>query len=57
MSSTERKAHEIQQRRITSLKKELMSKDEIIKRLIETQTSILESMSFQKFKKMNQMNW
>ena len=57
MSSTERKAHEIQQRRITSLKKELMSKDEIIKILIETQTFILESMSFQKFKKMNQMNW
>ena len=47
MSSTERKAHEIQQRNITTLKKELTSKDEITKILIETQTSILEPVSFQ----------
>ena len=50
MSSTEKKAFEIWQENISSLEKELASKDEIIKILIETQTSILESVSHQKSK-------
>ena len=50
MSSTEKKALEILQENITFLQKELPSKDEIIKTLIETQTSILESVSYQKSK-------
>ena len=50
MSSTEKKALEILQENICFLQKELTSKDEIIKVLIETQTSILESVSYQKSK-------
>ena len=50
MSNTEKKALEILQENITFLQKELPSKDEIIKTLIETQTSILESVSYQKSK-------
>ena len=41
-------ALEILQENISFLQKELTSKDEIIKALIETQTSILESVSYQK---------
>ena len=50
MSSTEKKALEILQENISFLQKEVTSKDEIIKTLIETQTSILESVSYQKSK-------
>ena len=41
-------ALEILQENISFLQKELTSKDEIIKALIETQTSILESVSYEK---------
>ena len=51
MSSTVKKAPEILQENISFLQKELTSKDEITKTLIETQTSILESVSHQKSKK------
>ena len=50
MSITENKALEILQENISFLQKELTSKDEIIEILIETQTSILESVSRQKSK-------
>ena len=50
MFSTENKALEILQEHISFLQKELTSKDEIIKTIIETQTSILESVSYQKTK-------
>ena len=50
MSSTEYKALEILQENISFLQKELTSKDEIIKALIETETSIFESVSYQKSK-------
>ena len=54
MSSTENKALEILQEKYFFLQKELTSKDEKIKTLIETQTSILESVSHQKSK--NELN-
>ena len=50
MYNTEKKALEILPENISFLQKELTSKDEIIRALIETQTSILESVSFQKSK-------
>ena len=50
ISSTEKKALEILQENISFLQKELSSRDEIIKTLIETQTFILESVSCQKSK-------
>ena len=48
ISSTEKKALETLQENISFLHKELTSKDDIIKTLIETQTSFLESVSYQK---------
>ena len=56
MSSTEKKILEILQENINFLQKELTSKNEIIKTLIKTQTSILESVSYQK-QKIKQINW
>ena len=50
ISSNEKKTLEILQENISFLQKELTSKDEIIKALIEKQTSILESVSNQKLK-------
>ena len=50
MSSTEKKALEILLENISFLQKKWTSKDEIIKTFIETQTSILESVSYQKSK-------
>ena len=50
MYSTENKVLEILQKNISFLRKELTSKDDIIKTLIETQTPILESVSYQKSK-------
>ena len=50
ISSTEKKALETLQENISFLHKELTSKDDIIKTLIETQTSFLESVSYQKSK-------
>ena len=46
MPSTEKKALEIMQENISFLQKELTFKDEVIKKLIKTQTSILESVSY-----------
>ena len=50
MSNTENKALVILQESISFLQKELKFKDKIIKTLIETQTSTLESVSYQKSK-------
>ena len=50
MFSTKKKALVILQENTSFLQKELTSKDEIIKTLIKTQTSILESESYQKSK-------
>ena len=54
MSSTEKKALEILQENITFLQKELPSKDEIIKTLIETQHLFLNQYHI-KNQKMNQI--
>ena len=48
MFSTKKKALVILQENTSFLQKELTSKDQIIKTLIKTQTSILESESYQK---------
>ena len=50
MFCAEERALEILQENITLRQKKLTSKDEIIKTLIETQTSILESVSYQRLK-------
>ena len=48
MSSIEKKVLEILPENIAFLQKKVMSEDETIKTLIETQTSILESVSYHK---------
>ena len=50
MSSIEKKVLEILPENIAFLQKKVMSEDETIKTLIETQTSILQSVSYHKSK-------
>ena len=50
MSSIEKKVLEILPESIAFLQKKVMSEDETIKTLIETQTSILQSVSYHKSK-------
>ena len=50
MSSIEKKVLEILPENIAFLQKKVMSEDETIKTLIETQTSILQSVSYHKLK-------
>ena len=50
ISGTEKKAIEILQENIAFLQKKVMPEDETIKTLIETQTSIFESVSYYKSK-------